>query len=95
MNMNVKHKQVKTQFNSYGGTYYQGAASCPINVKYNVSEAFEGRKCLTLMTFTQKLYQNKEQQIAEEFDQAIDSNSIDKINNLFNKVLQISDSRVS
>ena len=94
MNGNVRHKQVKTQFNSYVRAHYQGAASCPINGKHNIPVAFEGRKCLTLRTFSQKLYQTHEQKIAEEFDQAIDANSLEKIHNLFDKVLEISEIRV-
>ncbi len=40
--------------------------------------------------FPQKLYQAHALEIAEEYEQAIDTNSLEKINKLLNKVLELS-----
>ncbi len=39
--------------------------------------------------FPQKLYQAHALEIAEEYEQAIDTNSLEKINKLLNKVLEL------
>ncbi len=39
------------------------------------------------MTFSQKLYQSHALEIAEEFEQAIDANSLEKIKQLLDNVL--------
>ena len=40
------------------------------------------------MTFSQKLYQSHPLEIAEEFEQAIDANSLEKIKKILDKVLE-------
>ncbi len=44
-------------------------------------------KCISPMTFSQKLYQSHAIEIAEEFEQAIEANSLEKIKNLLDKIL--------
>ena len=51
--------------------------------------ASEHIKCMNSVTFPQKLYQLYELTIAEEFEQAIQNNSLEKIKHLFSKVLEI------
>jgi len=46
-------------------------------------------KCVSPINFSQKLYKSKELEIAEEYEQAIDANSLEKINKLLDKVLEI------
>lgn len=87
MNFTIHHKQVEIHSNSYAQAKYQGAASCPINTRPHIPVAFEHRKCVIPMTFYQKLYQAHEQKIAEEFEQAIDDNSLEQIKKIFDKVL--------
>ena len=41
------------------------------------------------MTYSQKLYQSQGLEIAEEFEQAIDANSLEKIKNLLDKILAL------
>ena len=94
MNLTVKHKQVGSQFNSYTQGQYQGAASCPINGRHNIPVAFANRKCVSPMTFYQKLYQKHELKIAEEFEQAVDDNSLEKVKLIFDKVLETRENRV-
>lgn len=94
MKLTIQHKQVGIQFNSYTQGQYQGAASCPINGRHNIPVAFALRKCVTPRTFYQKVYQEHEQKIAEEFEQAIDDNSLEKVKQIFDKVLEIRENRV-
>ena len=89
MNCQIKHKQIETQDNSYAQCQLADvAASCQINTKTNIPVAFDDRKCVTPMTFSQKLYQSHEQEIAEEFEQAIEANSLEKLKKLLDKVLE-------
>lgn len=83
----IKHKQVATQDDSYGSAQHQGAASCLINAEPVSQVAFEHIKCVSPTIFPQKLYQSHA--IAEEYEQAIDANSLEKINKLFDKVLEL------
>jgi len=48
---------------------------------------FELTTYLSPMTFSQKLYQSHALEIAEEFEQAIDANSLEKIKQLLDNVL--------
>lgn len=45
-------------------------------------------KCVTPMIFSQKAYQSRALEIAEEYERAIDANSLEKINDVMNKVLE-------
>jgi len=40
------------------------------------------------MIFSQKAYQSRALEIAEEYERAIDANSLEKINDVMNKVLE-------
>lgn len=89
MNFQIEHKQVENQANSYAQCQpAEVAASCPINTRPNIPVAFVDRKCITPMTFSQKVYQFQEQEIAEEFEQAIEANSLEQIKKLLDKVLE-------
>ena len=46
-------------------------------------------KRVSPMTFSQKFYQSHELEIAEEFEQAIDANSLEKIKVLLDKILEL------
>lgn len=94
MNFPIEHKQVKNQDNSYAQCQLLDVADgCPINTRPHSPVAFVGRKCVTPMTFSQKLYQSHELEIAEEFEQAIAANSLEKIKNLLDKVTQSNHSK--
>ncbi len=45
-------------------------------------------KCVRPMNFPQKLYQFHALRIAEEYEQALEANSLEKIKNLIDKVLK-------
>ncbi len=61
--------------------------------KPNVQVTNQQIKCVSPMTFSQKLYQSHPIEIAEEFEQAIEANSLEKIEDLLNKVLEIGSDR--
>ena len=89
MNFQIELKQVETQENSNAQCQLADVpASCPINTRPNIPVAFDDRKCVTPMSFSQKLYQSHEQEIAEEFEQAIEANSLEQIRKLLDKVLK-------
>lgn len=46
-------------------------------------------KCVSPMTFSQKLYQTDELEIAEELEQALEANSLEKLKILLDKVLEV------
>ena len=50
-------------------------------------------KCVSPMISSQKLYKYKELEIAEEFEQAIEANSLEQINNLLNKLVEPGEGR--
>ncbi len=90
MNFKVKHKQAETQDEIYLKTQSPDlAGSCSINASPNNLVAFERVKCKSYVTFSSKLYQTQALEIAEELEQAIEANSIERINKLFDKVLEI------
>ena len=89
MNFQIKYKQVETQDNSYAPCHLEDvAASCPVNTRPNIPAVFDDRKCVTPMTFSQKLYQSHELEIGEQFEQAIEANSLEQIKKLLDKVLE-------
>ncbi len=89
MNFTVKHKQAETQDESYAKTQVPDiTANCRINASPNSPVAFEHVKSKSPMTFSQQLYQSQALEIAQEFEQAIEANSIERINRLFDKVLE-------
>ena len=89
MNFNIKHKQVENPFDNHVQAQFEEGASCTINAKHNSQDTFKNRKCVSPMTFSQKLYQSAAQEIVEEFEQAIEANSLERIKNLLDKVLEI------
>lgn len=50
-------------------------------------------KRVSPMTFSQKFYQSHELEIAAEFEQAIDANSLEKIKNLLDKILELGEGK--
>lgn len=50
-------------------------------------------KCISPVSSSQKLYKYKELELAEEFEQAIDANSLEQINNLLNKLVEPDEGR--
>ncbi len=90
MNVNIEYKQVGSQDLTHITREHQGAGSCFINAKSNRQVGFEHIKCVSPMTFSQKLYQSHALVIAEELEQAIEENSLERINNLFDWVLETS-----
>lgn len=58
------------------------------NDRANTQTAFKHRKCTNPITFSQKLYQSHALEIAEEFEQALESQSLAKIKELLDKVLE-------
>lgn len=87
MNFNIKHKQLETQSDSHASSNSRDvAASCPINSSPNSPNI----KCVSPMTLSQKMYQSHAIEIAEEFEHALENNSLEKIRKLLDKVLEIS-----
>ena len=87
MNFKIKYKQVEIQDDSYGSAQLPDViASCSTKSTRNIPVVFEQRKCVIPMTFSQKLYQCQESKSVEEFKQAIDANSLEKIKKVLNKV---------
>ena len=82
----MKHKQVGTQDDSYAQAQLQRAASCLIKAKPSTKVAFEHIKCVSPIV-PQKLYQSHALEIAEEYEQAIDANSLEKIKILLDKLV--------
>ena len=70
-------EQVVNQNNS------QGCAQLPLGN--------QDIKCISPMTFSQKRYQFHELEIAEEYEQAIDANSLERIKNLLDKLVDLYD----
>jgi len=46
-------------------------------------------KCVSPKTFSQKLYQSNPLELAEEFERAIEANSLEEIKNLLEKFLEL------
>lgn len=46
-------------------------------------------KCISPKTFSQKLYQSHALEIAEEYEQAIEANSLEKLQLLLDKALEL------
>ena len=89
MKFQIEHKQVETQDNSYAQAQLADVApSCPINARPNIPVPFASRKCVTPMTFSQKLYQSYAQKKIEEFDQEIEATSLEKIKKLLDKLFE-------
>lgn len=87
MNFKIKYKQVGIQDDSYGSAQLPDvAASCSTNSSHKIPVVFEQRKCVTPMAFSQKLYQLQESKTVEEFKQAINDNSLEKIKKVLDNV---------
>ncbi len=92
MNFNIKHQQVGTQDDSNVNSQIPDVTfSCDIIFSPNSQNI----KCVTPMTFSQKLYQSEAQEldVAEEFEQALEANSLEKIKKLLDKVLELNSGR--
>ncbi len=85
---NINHKQAGTQDDSNARSQLPAeATSCPKDASPN-NPMGQHIKCVSPMTFSQKLYQSHPLEIAEEFEQAIDANSLEKIKKILDKVLE-------
>ncbi len=88
MNYNINHKQAGTQDDSNARAQLTASSgSCPKDASPNIQMS-QHIKCVSPMTFSQKLYQSHALEIAEEFEQAIDANSLEKIKKILDKVLE-------
>jgi len=86
----IKHKQVVSQDSSQRDAQLPNiVASCPINVTDSNSAASQNIKCVKPMTFSQKLYQNDQLEIAEQFELALEANSLEKIKILLDKLVKV------
>lgn len=86
----MKHKTVATQNDSYASAQLTDlAANCLINTSSVSQVAFKHIECVKPKIFPKKLYQSHALKIAEEYEQAIAANSLEKINHLLDKVLEI------
>lgn len=80
---------MRTQFNVHATAQQLDVkVSHLTNDRANSQTAFERRTCTAPKTFSQKLYQSHALEIAEEFEQALKSQSLSKIQELLNKVLE-------
>ena len=95
MHFHRQSKQVGTQEDRYTEASFQlpdVATSCPSNATTNHQVRFEYRKCVSPMTYSQKLYQSHVRDIAEEFETAIQANSLEEIKKLLNTVFELDES---
>ena len=92
MNFNIKHQQLGTQCDSNVNS--QIPDFTPIG-DLIFSPNRQNIKCITSMTFDQKLYQSQAEEIkiAEEFELALEANSLSKINKLLENVLELNSFR--
>lgn len=90
MNFHNKHKQVAAQPDARVTDQQQDvAASSPLNNSPNSQVASQKIKCSSPMTFSQKLYQSHELEIAEEFERALSANYLEGIKKILDKVLEL------
>lgn len=86
----MKHKPVATQNDGYARPQLTDiAAKCLINTKPVSQVVFKGIECVEPKLFSKKIYQSHALKIAEEYEQAIAANSLEKINKLLEKVLEL------
>jgi hypothetical protein len=78
--------QIVHQFNITTTHLSDVAASCPLNTSLSSQET------VSSMTFSQKFDRSQALEIAEEFEQALEANSLENLKQLFDKVLEISPS---
>lgn len=55
-----------------------------------LGQASQQIKCVSPTTFSQKLYKHAALEIAQEYEQALEENSLEKIKNLLNKLVALS-----
>ena len=85
--MKFNFKQVRTQDDA------SARAELPeLKVSCNNQATVDYIECVSPMTFSQKLYQSQALEIAEEFEQALDANSLEQIKKLLVKLLEIGES---
>lgn len=85
----VRHKQIITQLNVHATCQQLNVkVSHPTNGRANSQTPFEHPKCIIPRTFSQKLYQIYDLEIAEEFEQALERQSLARINELLTKLLE-------
>lgn len=76
---------------SQGSTQGSAGGSSAAKQQAQLPLANQQIKCVIPMTFSQKFYQSHELEIAEEFEQALAANSIEKIKTLLDKILELDD----
>lgn len=88
--MNSKrYKQIKIQLDIHATAQELDVkVSHLTNDRDNTQTAFEQRKCIIPRTFSQKLYQTHALEIAAEFEQAVESQSLVRIKELLDKLLE-------
>lgn len=91
----MNHQQARsTQDDNPASAQLQDmVASYNTNARANSQMELEYIKCVSPRTFSQKLYQSHALEIAEEFEQAIDANSLEEIKKLLDKVLEIDEDK--
>jgi hypothetical protein len=86
----IKHKQLVTQDLSNRSAQLPDVAdSCPINAKPINQVPRQQIKCVIPMTFSQKLSETNYLEIAEQFEQAIDANSLEQIKILLDRLVKV------
>lgn len=79
----------RIQFNIYAPAQQLNVkVSHLTNDRANTQTAFEQRKCTSPRTFSQKLYQFHVLEIAKEFEQAVESQSLSRIKELLDKIIE-------
>jgi hypothetical protein len=91
----MNHQQVRsTQDDNRASAQLQDvAASHNTNARANSRMGLKYVKCVSPRTFSQKLYQSYELEIAEEFERAIDVNSLEEVKKLLDKVLELDEGK--
>ncbi len=95
MNFKIKPQQLGTQDDSNDSNVNSQIPDIAPNCDIIFSPNSQNIKCVTPMTFSQKLYQSQAQEIdvAEEFEEALEANSLEKIKKLLDKVLELNSGR--
>lgn len=85
----INHKQVVTQDLSNGSAQLPAASDSSLINATNYQVPREHIKCVIPRTFSQQLSQTNHLEIAEQFEQAIDANSLEQIKILLSKLVKV------
>ena len=83
---NIKHQQLVSQSDSQAKLQSLDVAASGDIIASPDSHKI---KSVSPMTYSQKLYQSQTEKIAEEFEEALEANSLEKIKRLLDKVLEL------